>query len=36
MYEVDDQDTVVELSDVPQSSVGAPCPMLLVGEHQFD
>ena len=33
MYTVDELDTVVELEDVPQSSVGAPCPMILCGEH---
>lgn len=33
MYEVDDKDQVIELTDVPQSSVGAPSPILLVGEH---
>ncbi len=33
MYSVDGQDRVVELKDVPQSSVGAPCPMILAGEH---
>ncbi len=35
MYSVDSKDTVVELSDVPQSSVGAPCPMVLAGEHHL-
>lgn len=33
MYEVDKLDKVVELEDVPQSSVGAPIPMVLAGEH---
>ena len=33
MYAVDNLDTVVERTDVPQSSVGAPCPMVLSGEH---
>jgi hypothetical protein len=33
MYEVDDRDQVVELKDVPQSSVGAPSPIVLAGEH---
>ena len=33
MYNVDGQDKVVELKDLPQSSVGAPCPMILAGEH---
>ena len=32
MYSVDSKDTVVKISDVPQSSVGAPCPMILAGE----
>ena len=35
MYSVDSKDTVVELSDVPQSSIGAPCPMILAGEHHL-
>lgn len=35
MYAVDDQDRVRKLTDVPQLSVGAPCPMLLVGEHHL-
>ena len=35
MYSVDSKDTVVEISDVPQSSVGAPCPMMLAGEHHL-
>ncbi len=30
---VDSRDTVVPLSDVPQSSVGAPCPIVLTDEH---
>ena len=33
MYSVDSEDTVRERKDVPQSSVGAPCPMVLSGEH---
>jgi hypothetical protein len=32
MYTVDQMDTVVKLTNVPQSSIGAPCPMLLAGE----
>jgi hypothetical protein len=32
MYSVDSKDTVLEISDVPQSSIGAPCPMILAGE----
>lgn len=35
MYSVDHRDTVVKLADVPQSSIGAPCPMMLVGEHHL-
>lgn len=35
MYTVDSKDTVTELTDVPQSSVGAPCPMILAGEHHL-
>jgi hypothetical protein len=35
MYSVDSADTVVELTDVPQSSIGAPCPMILAGEHHL-
>jgi hypothetical protein len=33
MYVIDKRDMVVELRDLPQSSVGAPCPVVLVGEH---
>lgn len=32
MYEVDDRDQVVELVDVPQSSVGAPLPVVVADE----
>jgi len=35
MYTVDNRDVVVELVDVPQSSIGAPCPMMLAGEHRL-
>jgi hypothetical protein len=35
MYSVDSKDTVIELADVPQSSVGAPCPMILAGENHL-
>lgn len=35
MYIIDAQDTVVEILDVPQSSIGAPCPMILAGEHHL-
>jgi hypothetical protein len=33
MYEVDDKDEVVELEDAPQTSVGAPCPVVLAAEQ---
>ena len=33
VYSVDNQDTVSERKDVPQSSVGAPCPIVVAGEH---
>lgn len=32
MYTVDEQDRVVELKDVPQSSVGAPNPVVIADE----
>ncbi len=34
MYQVDEKDRVIELKDVPQSSVGAPMPIILSDEHQ--
>ena len=33
MYTVDERATVVKLSEAPQCSVGAPLPMILLGEH---
>jgi hypothetical protein len=33
MYEVDRKDQVIELKTAPQSSVGAPIPIVLAGEH---
>lgn len=33
MYSVDDKDTVSELENVPQSSIGAPCPFVMSDEH---
>lgn len=33
MYTIDDQDTVTELKDVPQSCTGAPCPLVLCGDN---
>ncbi len=35
MYTVDQHDTVTELENVPQSCVGAPCPMLWAGEDHL-
>jgi len=35
MYAVSRNDRVRELSKLPQSSIGAPCPMILVGEHSL-
>ena len=34
MYSVDKQDRVVELKDVPPSSAGAPCPILICDERR--
>ncbi len=34
MYEVDDRDEVQELDDVPQSSIGAPVPLVISNEHR--
>ncbi len=33
MYQVDSKDSVREISDIPQSSVGAPIPAVIAGEH---
>jgi len=33
MYTVDKKDKVLPLSNVPHSSVGAPCPLVLSDEH---
>ena len=35
LYAVDGQDTVSELPRVPQSSVGAPLPVVLADEHRL-
>ncbi len=35
MYTVDDLDTVIPREDLPQSSVGAPCPMVLSSEYDL-
>jgi hypothetical protein len=34
MYEVDKNDRVVTLEDIPQSSVGAPLPLILANEQR--
>jgi hypothetical protein len=34
MYEVDHKDRVVPLENVPQSSIGAPLPVILADEHR--
>ena len=34
MYEVDEKDRVVPLESVPQSSVGAPLPLILADENR--
>lgn len=33
MYSIDNKDAVVALKNVPQSSVGAPCPFVLSDEY---
>lgn len=35
MYEVDEKDEVQKIKDVPQSSVGAPLPVVLSDEHKL-
>jgi hypothetical protein len=35
MYPVDERDRVIELEGVPQSSVGAPLPIVLSDEHKI-
>jgi hypothetical protein len=35
MYSVNERDTVIELEDVPQSSVGAPLPVVLSDEFKI-
>jgi len=35
MYPVDERDKVIELEDVPQSSVGAPLPIVLSDEFKI-
>ena len=33
MYSVDEKDRVILIEDIPQSSVGAPLPLVLIDEH---
>lgn len=35
MYQIDEKDRVIELQNVPQSSVGAPLPVVLSDEHKI-
>ena len=35
MYSVDERDKVIEIRTVPQSSVGAPMPIILSDEHRL-
>jgi hypothetical protein len=35
MYSIDEKDKVVELKDAPQSSVGAPLPLVLCDERRL-
>lgn len=34
MYQVDEKDSVEELQDIPQSSTGAPIPLVIADEHR--
>lgn len=34
MYEIDQNDRVEELTEIPQSSIGAPIPVVLASEHK--
>jgi hypothetical protein len=33
MYTIDELDAVTELTDIPQSCTGAPCPLILCADH---
>ncbi len=35
MYRVDEKDRVREITGIPQSSVGAPIPAVIAGEHSI-
>jgi hypothetical protein len=34
VYDVDSRDHVIPLSDIPQSSIGAPIPLVVANEHE--
>jgi len=34
MYQVDNKDRVIPLENAPQSSIGAPCPLVVADEHR--
>jgi hypothetical protein len=34
MYQVDEKDRVIPLDDLPQSSIGAPIPLVIADEHR--
>lgn len=35
MYQPNGRELIVELTDIPQSSVGAPCPEIMAAEHSL-
>ena len=35
MYTITQDDVLLLLADAPQSSIGAPCPMVVAGEHSL-
>lgn len=35
MYQVDEKDKVIELENIPQSSVGAPMPIIMCDDHKL-
>ena len=36
MYQVDERDIVVQLTDIPRPDVGAPLPAVVAAEHHLD
>jgi len=36
VYEIDEHDLVIEISDVPQPDIGAPLPAVVAAEHALD